>query len=149
LRPWNPSRLAIVGFLFTLSLFLLFGAGPNIIGHPLVLMLLGIVFVLALFGFLKRYEWTERRLYHKFAFAAGALGFFITLTPLQQLDKSRVDNTQGMLLVGIAATIMLLLLRKKLKSYLASVETEDRYCPDCGEEIPHQATFCPHCGTTL
>jgi hypothetical protein len=45
-----------------------------------------------------------------------ALFFFIFLTPFQELDKNRPDNTQGMFLVGIAALILLLLVRKKLKS---------------------------------
>lgn len=116
LNPWRPSRLALFGFITTLALFLLFGAGPNIIGHPPVLMLLGITLVFTVFSLLRRYEWNERRLYNKFALAAGALGFFIMLTPLQELDNSRLDNTQGMFIVGIAATIMLILLRKRLKS---------------------------------
>lgn len=116
LNPWRPSRLALFGFITTLALFLLFGAGSNIIGHPPVLMLLGITLVFTVFSLLRRYEWNERRLYNKFALAAGALGFFIMLTPLQELDNSRLDNTQGMFIVGIAATIMLILLRKRLKS---------------------------------
>lgn len=125
LNPSKPSRLALFGFITTLVLFLLFGAGPNVISSPAVLMLLGIVLVFIVFSLLKRYEWDERRLYHKFALAAGALGFFITLTPLQELDKSRLDNTQGMLIVGIVTTIMLILVRRKLKSYLASLEKKD------------------------
>jgi FtsH-binding integral membrane protein len=121
LNPSKPLKLALLGFFTTLSLFLLFGAGPTVIGSPAVLMLLGIALVFAIFCLLKRYEWDERRLYHKFALAAGALGFFIAIAPLQELDKSRLDNTQGMLFVGIAAAILLILVRKKLKSYLASL----------------------------
>lgn len=149
LNPWKSSRLALFGFFITLILFLLFGAGPTIINNPLVLMLLGIALVFTIFSLLKRYEWNERRLDHKFALAAGALGFFITLTPLQELDKNRLDNTQGMLIVGIVTTIMLILLRKKLKSYLASLEKKDRYCLDCSGEILNKAKFCPNCGIEI
>ncbi len=124
LNPSDPSRLALLGFVTTLALFMLFGAGPNLISSPAVLVLLGIALVFAIFSLLRRYRWDEGRLYHKFALATGALGFLITLTPLQELDKSRLDNTQGMIVVGIAATIMLILVRKRLKSYLASLEAK-------------------------
>ena len=66
LKPSKPSRLASFGFITTLALFLLFGAGPNVISSPAVLMLLGIGLVFVIFSLLKRYEWNERRLYHKF-----------------------------------------------------------------------------------
>jgi hypothetical protein len=125
LKPSRPSRLALFGFTTTLAFFLLFGAGPPAIGLPRVLMVLGAALVFGAFGLLKRVEWGERRLLHKFALAAGALGFFIALAPLQELDASRLDNPQGMVLVGVVATIMLVLLGKRLKSYLASVEKGD------------------------
>ena len=82
-------------------------------------MLLGIALVFTIFGFLKRNEWNERTLYHKFAVAAGALGFFVTIAPLQELDRNRPDNTEGMLVVGIVTLVMLILLRKRLKSYIS------------------------------
>jgi hypothetical protein len=125
LNPSTPSRLVLCGFLTTLALFLLFGAGTAVISSPLVLMLLGAALVVAIFSLLRRYEWNERSLYHKFALAAGALGFFVALTPLQELDSSRLDNTQGMLVVGIIATIMLVLVRRKLRACLASLDEED------------------------
>jgi hypothetical protein len=125
LSPSNSSKLAVCGFLTTLAFFLLFGAGPTVISSPLVLMLLGVVLVFALFSLLKRYEWHERSLYHKFALAAGALGFFIALAPLQELDSSRLDSTQGMLIVGIMAAVMLVLLRKKLKASFASLDEQN------------------------
>ncbi len=134
LSPWRPSRLVLFGFFATLALFLLFGAGPNIIGYPPVLMLLGIALIFMVFSLLKRYEWNERRLYHKFALAAGAVGFFIILTPLQEFDTSRLDNTQGMFIVGIVTTIMLVLLRKRLKS--RACKSSYNASKQCGHFFP-------------
>jgi hypothetical protein len=124
LEPWKPSRLAFIGFIITLAFFLLFGVGPEIVSEPTILMLLAIALVFTTFSFLKRYEWNGRTLYHKFALAAGALGFFIAITPLQELDVNRPDNTQGMLIVGIVAVIMLILQRKRLNSYISSLEAK-------------------------
>jgi hypothetical protein len=144
INPWKPSRLASIGFFITLLFFLLFGAGPHIVNQPTILMLLGMGLVFAIFHFLRRYDWSKRTLYHKFALAAGALGFFIAITPLQELDKNRPDNPQGMLFVGIVALVMLFILRKRLKSHIASLEA--RYCSDCNQQIPIDARFCPNCG---
>lgn len=89
LDAWKPARLALIGFFVAIAFFLLFGAGPYIVSQPPILMLLGIALLSIIFSFLKRYKWNGRTLYHKFALAAGALGFFITITPLQELDKTR------------------------------------------------------------
>lgn len=89
--------------------------GPYMIPHPLLLMILGLVLVYMVASFLRRYKWNDKTLYHKFALTAGALGFLIALTPLQELDSTRPDNPRGMLIVGIVALAMLLLLARRLK----------------------------------
>ena len=119
LPPPKPLKLAAIGFLFTLSLFMLFMAGPYLVPQPPALVL-GIILVYAMARFLGRYTWNNKTLYHKFALAAGALSFLIALTPIQEFDTSRMDNPRGMLIVGIAAIIMLLLLARKLKKELFS-----------------------------
>ncbi|MCW3998417.1 MAG: hypothetical protein NWF10_07610 [Candidatus Bathyarchaeota archaeon] len=115
-RPLSSKKFFIIGFFVVLMLFLFFGAGPNIINEPLILMVIGLGLVIGVFLFLKRFNWSVNSLYHKFSLIAGALFFFIFLTPFQELDKNRPDNTRGMFLVGIVALILLLLVRKKLKS---------------------------------
>jgi len=45
----------------------------------------------------------------------------IFLTPLQELDKSRLDNPRGMLIVGVTALFLLLLLRRKSKHLRSNV----------------------------
>lgn len=114
LQVLKPNKLVIIGFLTALAFFLCFGAGPNLVTQPLILMFLGLMLLFAILGLLKRYDWNEGTLYHKFTLVAGAVVFLIVLTPFQELDKNRSDNPQGMLIVGISALIMLILLRRKL-----------------------------------
>jgi len=111
----TPRKIFAVGFLVALTFFLFFGAGPYIYNEPLILLIIGTGLVSFIFFFLRRYDWNEDTLYHKFALVAGSVVFLVSLTPFQELDKSRLDNTQGMLIVGIITLIMLFLLRQKLK----------------------------------
>ena len=115
LQPLRPSRFALAGFLSASSLFLLFMAGSHIIPQAPALMLLGVALVSTVGWFLRRYAWSGKTLYHKFSLSAGALTFLIVLTPLQELDKSRPDNPQGMLIVGIIALVLLILLGRKIR----------------------------------
>jgi hypothetical protein len=114
LQVLKPNKLVIIGFLTALAFFLCFGAGPNLVPQPLILMALGLILLFAIFSLLRRYDWNEGTLYNKFTLAAGAVVFLIALTPFQELDKNRPDNPQGMLIVGISALILLILLRRKL-----------------------------------
>jgi len=115
LQPLKPSRLALVGFLAATGLFLLFIIGPYLVPRAPALMLIGAGLVFAIGNFLKRYNWNEKTLYHKFSLAAGAVAFLIALTPIQEFDQKRLDNPRGMLIVGVTALILLLLLKRKLK----------------------------------
>jgi hypothetical protein len=57
-------------------------------------------------------KWSDK---HRLALASGALGFFILLAPLQELDKKRADNTTGMVLVGLAAVIFLIWIALRIR----------------------------------
>jgi hypothetical protein len=114
LQVLKPNKLVIIGFLTALAFFLCFGAGPNLVTQPLILMFTGLMLLFTIFSLLKRYDWNAGTLYHKFTLVAGAVVFLIALTPFQELDKNRPDNPQGMLIVGISALIMLILLRRNL-----------------------------------
>jgi peptidoglycan/LPS O-acetylase OafA/YrhL len=115
LQSLNPIKWSIIGFAAALTLFLFFGAGPNIITEPITLIAFGAALVSLIFLFLSRYNWNKKTLYSKFSLVSGALGFLICLTPFQEFDKSRPDNPQGMLVVGIIALILLILFRIKLR----------------------------------
>jgi uncharacterized membrane protein len=114
-KTLTPKKALITGLATVTSMFLLFGAGPHLISHPIILLLAGIGLVFIIFLFIKRYNWNKYTQYNKFSLTSGALVFFIILAPLQELDQNRQDNPQGMLLIGIIAMLLLLLLRKKLK----------------------------------
>jgi len=155
LRHQKPSRFALIGFLAATALFLLFMVGPHIIPQPPILMALGAVLIIAIFRFLKSYEWNERTLYHKFALSSGAVVFLIVLTPLQEFDRNRLDNPQGMMIVGIIALVLLLLLRRKLQFYeeekldTTPIGNWTGFCSKCGQKFPLAARFCPSCGKVL
>jgi hypothetical protein len=113
------------------TFFMLYMAGPYLIRRPIILIIFGFGLVFL---------------------TAGAVAFLIVLTPIQEFDNSRLDNTQGMLLVGITAVIMLLILRKRLKTYMLStvplsLTEKNKPCTNCSEPIPSNARFCPSCGT--
>jgi len=48
-------------------------------------------------------------------YGSGALTFFLIFAPLQELDKTRTDDTQGMTLVAIATIIALIMLRRRIE----------------------------------
>ncbi|MCW4022121.1 MAG: hypothetical protein NWF02_03025 [Candidatus Bathyarchaeota archaeon] len=77
----SSKKAAVVGFVTGMGFFLFFGAGPNLIDDPLVLLIVGAGLVYLVFSFLRKYNWTQNSLYQKFALSAGALTFLIVLTP--------------------------------------------------------------------
>jgi len=113
-RPPRPLYFWVVSLLGTLGFFLIFWALPFFL-PPLLVMLLGALLVLGFATFLKRYKWNESSDLHSFALISGGLTFFILLAPLQELDKTRTDNPQGMGLVGLAFLVGLLLLRRRIQ----------------------------------
>jgi hypothetical protein len=60
-------------------------------------------------------DWNAGSWRHQFALAAGGLAFFILLTPLQELDTTRVDDPSGMMIVGLLFVIFLALIRYRAK----------------------------------
>lgn len=83
LKSWKPIKLMFMGLTIATTFFFLFMAGPYMINQPLFLMTLGLILILAVFNFIRRFSWNESTLFNKFALAAGAIGFLIALTPLQ------------------------------------------------------------------
>jgi len=120
----NSKKAAVAGFVTGMGFFLFFGAGPNLIDDPLILLIVGAGLVYVEFSFLRKYNWNKNTLYQKFTLSAGALAFLIVLTPFQEFDSSRPDNSQGMLIVGLVALVLLVLLRKRLKKTLLSKNSE-------------------------
>jgi hypothetical protein len=100
----RPLWFAAVGFGAVLAFYVAMGALPGL-GAPVLLAILATVALPVLVTWLVRRlsrsgGWTDQ---HRLALAGGALGFFVLLAPLQELDATRTDKTSGMTLVGVAA----------------------------------------------
>ncbi len=116
-RPFpSPLRLGVAAFAATLGLFFFLWFLPNTPVPAVAWMVLTTAYVIWLwvaFGQKAAHRsWTEG---HSLAAAAGALGFFILLSPLVELDPNRPDNATGMTLVGLAAAGLLLWLGRRLR----------------------------------
>jgi hypothetical protein len=109
-KKGDPRILFIVGLTGSTCFFLLFWAGPNIIDHPIILMISSILLVFGIFKFLKRFDWNNHTSdLNRLAVVSGALSFLIFLSFLQE------PNAKGMAFVGLATIFGLLLLRRRVK----------------------------------
>jgi len=110
----GPESFFAAGLLGTIVFFIVFWVLPNLL-PPLGIMLLGGFLVFGFARFLKRLKLKGCNDLHQFALISGGLAFFIFLAPLQELDKTRIDNPWGMGLVGLAFLVGLLLLGWRIK----------------------------------
>jgi hypothetical protein len=112
----RPRRFVVFGFGATLAFFFINWVWPHL-NVPVLLTLLGTV-ALAIFNARRVWKmscngtWGDE---HRLALASGALGFFMLLAPLQELDASRTDNTTGMTLVGLVALSLLIWLGRRVR----------------------------------
>jgi len=104
-------------FLGSLLLIAVFYLLPNLVQNqfgPLIVIVLGVALFVVLIMRLRR-DWGSATRIHKLAICAGSLGVLILLTPIQELDASRVDETSGMIAVGLVAVSLLLLLWREIR----------------------------------
>jgi len=112
----KPRKMYVIGLAGSTSFFLLFWSGPYIFNNPMIILLLGIALVFGMLKYLRRFNWEGSNSYQsRLAAIAGALSFLIILAFIQELDRNRVDNTAGMVVVGLVSAVALLLLRNRLK----------------------------------
>jgi hypothetical protein len=108
-QPKNPGWVGLLAFVGTAGLFVISWVLPTS-NLPAVLTFVilacWVILVLVLIGWLL--GWGDGSWRHRFALVTGGLSFFILLTPLQELDTSRMDNPSGMVLVGLVFTIFLI-----------------------------------------
>lgn len=111
----RPRRLILLSFSATLLFFFINWGWPHF-NVPVAVTLLAnltLVYFAARYvsGASQRPGWGDDQ---RLALAGGALGFFILLTPLQELDAARPDNTAGLTLVGLAALLLLFWLGRRM-----------------------------------
>jgi hypothetical protein len=109
-RPAHPFWFWSAGFGSAVCFFVLFFVLPHTPLHPLLTILVslgvgGLVTIILLRMSGNNAIWGDG---HRIALAGGALSFLIVLTPLQQLDPARPDDTTGMTLVGVASIAFLI-----------------------------------------
>jgi hypothetical protein len=112
----RPLWFAIVGFAGIFIFFFIFWGFPELaVPLPLtVLITIGLI-PLALWIVWKMSRsgaWTDE---HQLALTGGALMFFVLLSPIQELDPARTDNTTGMIAVGLVTLIFLIWLWRRVK----------------------------------
>jgi len=134
----NGKLFWLFGFFGTLAFFLILYLSPSIIESPVITMLIPILSIVLSIKILKRYSHISEKC--RYALSSGAVSFFILLAPLQEMDKSRSDNPAGMTIVGILFLIFLIWLGLNVRKRV------DKFCVQCGSELPVNADYCLDCG---
>ena len=110
----KPITLWLVAAAADLAFFLGFYSSPALIPWQLA-MLYGPLLIILTTKFITQYNWHQKpNNMHTFALCSGALTFFLIFAPLQELDKTRTENTQGMTLVAMATIIALIILGRRI-----------------------------------
>jgi len=106
----RPFTMWGLGTSATFAFFLGFFLIPSLVPSWPLGMLFGPALVIFYVMLLRRYDWKMPYEKQLFALISGGLTYFLVLAPLQELDKTRTDNTAGMSLVGLAFLVGLILL---------------------------------------
>jgi hypothetical protein len=98
----NPVWVGLLAFWATVGLFLIVwmtseSTIPALVGFLILAAWIGLCLITT--GWLL--GWKAGSWRHEFALAAGGLGFLILLSPIAELDPSRLDDPSGMLIVGL------------------------------------------------
>jgi len=100
----KPRHYLILTTLSALACGTVFWVLPNLLNFtlaPVLVIILGLMIVLGYIRYLTSFNWRNAITLHRFALAAGTLAPFIVFSFIQEIDRTRTDNTTGMALVGI------------------------------------------------
>lgn len=115
--PMRPRAFLLGGFAATVGFFLLAWVAPGTAIPPALLVAVTLAYAAFVWRLGRRMGRSQTLSpMRQLAAASGALGFFILLAPLQEIDPNRPDNTAGMALVGIAAALFLVMLARRTRS---------------------------------
>lgn len=104
----------IIGTSATFVFFFGFWLMPALVPLWPIAMLFGPALIFFYMRIVGTYQWKRPYRKHLFALVSGALTFFIVFAPLQEFDKTRMDNAFGMSFVGLAFLIGLVLLGRSV-----------------------------------
>ena len=122
----GTRRMWLMGTVGAFAFFLGLGLLPDLIPVWHAGILFGPLLVLLYLKLLRGYRWEVPHDRQVLAFVAGLLMFFVLTSPIQELDVTRPDNTSGMTLVGFAALVILLVLKRRVWARTGdAVETVD------------------------
>jgi hypothetical protein len=119
-RPRHYLALTIIAA-FTCGI--IFWVLPNALQFslaPLLVIIIGSIVVIGYVGHLISHDWTSAQPMHRFSLAAGSLAPLILSSFIQEFDRSRVDDTSGMALVGTIFLIGLFVMQRNLKKLIIS-----------------------------
>jgi hypothetical protein len=114
----RPRHYLILTTLAAFTCGIIFWVLPNAWQIPLAphfVILLGSIMVLGYIRYLISHDWTSANPMYRFSLVAGSLAPLILSSFIQEFDKSRVDDTSGMALVGALFLIGLLVMQRYLK----------------------------------
>ena len=115
----SPRYYFILSFISTIFSGLIFGVLPpfsdNVL-FPLVVMVVGAGFVVAVILHVRGFNWGNATRLHLMGVASGPAVFFSLVAFLQEMDKTRTDNPTGMSIIGFLTLLMIFLLWRKVKS---------------------------------
>jgi len=114
----RPAFYTAVGFFAALASALTFGWLPSISDsfiHPLLVCIVGVALVYGVVRYLTGFEWRKAKRSHLMGLVSGPVLLFILVSPIQELDASRPDDTSGMIIVGAAFLLLLALLWLKTR----------------------------------
>jgi len=112
----KTKTVYFIGLAGSTLFFLLFFAGPYLIGDPIILMVLGLILVFGCARAVKRFDLrSPQGDLNRLALVAGALSFLIFLAFMEELGGASHGTPSGMSFAGLGAIAGLLLLRSKVK----------------------------------
>jgi len=114
----RPAFYTAVSLVATLASGLVFGWLPTLSDgflHPLLVCVVGVTLVYGVVRYLAGFEWRKARRSQLMGLVSGPVLFFILVSPLQELDASRPDDTSGMIIVGATFLLLLTLLWLKIR----------------------------------
>jgi hypothetical protein len=114
----RPAFYTAVSIVATLASGLAFGWLPSLSDsflHPLLVCVVGVTVVFGVVRYLAGFEWRKARRSHLMGLVSGPVLFFILVSPIQELDTSRPDDTSGMMIVGATFLLLLMLLWLKIR----------------------------------